>query len=69
MIEPDLTFVDRAVEQIGRRRDCLIPILQAIQGHYRYLPQEALERVCRLTDITPAAITGVSTFYLSLIHI
>ena len=26
--------------------EAVIPILQAIQAHYRYLPQEALERVC-----------------------
>src|SRR3990170_4879085 len=41
----DLSFVDRTVEDLGRGREVVIPILQAIQEHYRYLPQEALERV------------------------
>ena len=50
------------------RTEAVIPILQAIQTHYRYLPREAIERVCRLTDITPAAIVGVSTFYTQFRH-
>lgn len=68
MDEPDLSFVDRTVETLGRRPEAVIGILQAIQEHYRYLPQAALERVCRITDITPATITGVSTFYNQFRH-
>ena len=63
MSDLDLQFVDEAVRQIGRRPETVIPILQAIQEHYRYLPEEALERVCAITDITPARIEGVATFY------
>src|SRR5512137_1990919 len=59
----DLKFVDEAVEQIGRAPDAVIPMLQALQDHYGYLPEEALRRVCATTQITPAAISGVSTFY------
>jgi NADH-quinone oxidoreductase subunit F len=59
----DLTYVDEAVERIGRTPDAVIPILQAMQDHYGYLPEEALRRVCAATQITPAAISGVSTFY------
>jgi len=66
--ELDLSFVDRTVEDRGRGPEAVIPILQAIQEHYRYLPQEALERVCELTAITPAAIAGVSTFYTQFRH-
>ena len=59
----DLKYVDEAVERIGRAPDAVIPILQALQDHYGYLPEEALRRVCATTQITPAAISGVSTFY------
>ncbi len=59
----DLKFVDEAVGRIGRGPDAVIPILQAIQDYYGYLPEEALRRVCAVTKITPAAISGVSTFY------
>ena len=61
--ELDLSFVDELVAQFGRSREAAIPILQAIQSHYRYLPDEALRRVCELTEITPAQIAGTSTFY------
>jgi len=64
----DLEYVDRIVERLGRKPDAVIPILQAIQQQYRYLPREALERVCQLTEITPAAITGVATFYTQFRH-
>lgn len=59
----DLQFIDEAVRRYGRTRDAVIPILQAIQDQYGYLPKEGLERVCKLTEITPASITGVSSFY------
>ena len=68
MPDVDLSPVDEIVERIGRGRDAVIPILQAIQSHYRYVPREAMERVCTLTDITPAAIVGVSTFYTQCRH-
>jgi NADH:ubiquinone oxidoreductase subunit E len=59
----DTRFVDELVARHGRGKEAAIPILQAIQTHYRYLPDEALRRVCELTDITPAEISGTSTFY------
>ena len=59
----DLSFVDTAIAQHGRTRESAIPLLQAIQTHYRYLPDEALRRVCELTDVTPAQIAGTSSFY------
>jgi len=59
----DLTFVDQAVSQHGRTKESAIPLLQAVQNHYRYLPDDALRRVCELTAITPAEIAGTSSFY------
>jgi NADH:ubiquinone oxidoreductase subunit E len=59
----DLSFVDELVRRQGRGKEAAIPILQAIQAHYRYLPDEALTRVCQLTEISPEQIAGVSSFY------
>lgn len=61
--EIDLDEIDRMVELIGTGPDAVIPILQAIQARYRYLPSEAMERVCARTSITPASIEGVASFY------
>jgi NADH-quinone oxidoreductase subunit F len=67
-IDIDLDFVAQTIERLGRRGEMVIPILQAIQSHYRFLPPEAIRRVCALTEITPAEITGVSTFYTQFRH-
>lgn len=63
MNSSDLHIVDKIVAEKGRERKSLIPILQAIQKAYNYLPEEALKRVNELTDITPAEIIGVAGFY------
>jgi NADH-quinone oxidoreductase subunit F len=68
MDQLDLTFVEQAVARIGTEKEKVLEILQALQGHFGYLPREALERVCELTDITPASIVGVSTFYNQFRH-
>jgi len=59
----DLGFIDEIVEEFGTGRESAIPILQAIQTHYRYLPDEALARVCERTEISAAQIAGTSSFY------
>jgi len=61
--EIDLSFVGQVVEIEGQSRDAAIAILRGIQGHYGYLPDEALRRVCELTEITPSQIAGTSSFY------
>ena len=64
----DLSEVDVIVSRIGRRPEDLIPLLQAIQKRFNYLPAAALERLCAITAITPDAVTGVSTFYSQFRH-
>src|SRR5579859_758242 len=59
----DLAYVEETVARVGSTPDAVIPILQAIQDRYGYLPEVALRRVCDQTQITPAALTGVSSFY------
>jgi NADH-quinone oxidoreductase subunit F len=59
----DLKYVDEVVARLGRKPDAVIPVLQALQDHYGYLPEEAVRHVCATTQITPAALSGVSTFY------
>jgi NADH:ubiquinone oxidoreductase subunit E len=60
---PDLSFVDQAVALHGRSKEAAIPLLQALQQHYRYLPGDALRRLCEITEITPAEIAGTASFY------
>ena len=66
--DDDLVFIGSIVEEIGRGSESVIPILQAIQDRYRYLPESILQHVCEITEITPSQITGVSTFYSQFRH-
>ncbi|WP_218972257.1 NAD(P)H-dependent oxidoreductase subunit E [Labilibaculum filiforme] len=67
-MEKMIDFVDEVLGEIGKEPDKVIPILQAIQGKYNYLPEPALKRVCEITPITEAQITGISTFYSQFRH-
>jgi NADH-quinone oxidoreductase subunit E len=51
------------VDQNGRNAARLIPILQAVQAEYRYLPEEILAFVATSLGISPARVFGVATFY------
>ena len=41
----------------------MIPILQAVQLEYQYLPEEVLTFVATSLDLPPARVFGVATFY------
>ncbi|NIM14274.1 MAG: 4Fe-4S dicluster domain-containing protein [Candidatus Aminicenantes bacterium] len=60
--------VDRIVAETGASPGDVIPLLHAVQKKFNYLPEIALRRICEITDITPAAITGISTFYPQFRH-
>ncbi len=62
-MEVDLRDIDGIVNQLGSEQKAVIPVLQAIQERYNYLPEEALRRVCEISDITPAQLVGVASFY------
>ena len=55
--------VDRMVAEIGGSPGDVIPLLHALQRKFNYLPESALRRICEITEITPAAVTGISTFF------
>jgi NADH:ubiquinone oxidoreductase subunit F (NADH-binding)/NADH:ubiquinone oxidoreductase subunit E/NAD-dependent dihydropyrimidine dehydrogenase PreA subunit len=59
----DILEVDRIVAEIGRDAASVIPILQAVQKEFKYLPDAALRRVCEISEITPAQIEGVASFF------
>lgn len=62
-MEEQYKEIEQIVEELGHDQSAVIPVLQAIQAKYNYLPEEALRRVCEISDITPAMITGVASFY------
>ncbi|MEI6677254.1 MAG: NAD(P)H-dependent oxidoreductase subunit E [Mariniphaga sp.] len=59
----DLKKIDSIIAEKGSGKQSLIPILQAVQREFNYLPEEALRRVSETTAIKPAEIIGVASFY------
>lgn len=55
--------IDNIIQEKGSEKKNLIPILQAIQHEYNYLPEEALKYLSEKTAITPSEIVSVASFY------
>jgi NADH-quinone oxidoreductase subunit F len=63
MEEQRYTAIDEILKgKEGSQKD-VIPILQAIQNQYHYLPDDILKRVCERSRITPSMLMGVASFY------
>jgi NADH-quinone oxidoreductase subunit F len=60
---------DTIIGRIGTSRATIIPLLQALQAEFNYLPQEAVERIYEQTEINRAQLISVSTFYSQFRHI
>ncbi|WP_319590949.1 NAD(P)H-dependent oxidoreductase subunit E [uncultured Draconibacterium sp.] len=56
-------YIDQLIQEKGVTKKSLIPILQAIQKEYNYLPEEILRLVADKTEISLAEIIGVASFY------
>ena len=61
--------VDAIIERVGTSRRIIIPLLQALQAEFSYLPSDALQRVYERTEIDRAQMISVSTFYAQFRHI
>ncbi len=59
----ELGEIDAILQETGSGPEAAIPILQAIQEKFRFLPMEALEHVCATTNISSTELYGVATFY------
>jgi NADH:ubiquinone oxidoreductase subunit E len=55
--------IEEIVGEYGAKPTALIMILQDVQKHYRYLPEEALRAVAKSMKLPLAQIYGVATFY------
>jgi NADH-quinone oxidoreductase subunit E len=51
------------LDLFDRKPSKIIPILQAVQEEYRYLPEEIMTFVATSLGISPAKVFGIATFY------
>ncbi len=68
LAQPDLSGLGGLLDSLAPEpatpvNSILIPVLQAVQERYGWLPREALERVSRRFRIPLSRIYGVVTFY------
>lgn len=55
--------VDGMIQRIGTGPEMAIPLLQAVQEEFRYVPMEAIEHIAAKTEMTETKLYGVATFY------
>ena len=63
MTEIDLQAVEQIVADVGADASHALPLLQALQAKFGYLPAEAVERLNELTDSSAANLWSIATFY------
>jgi NADH:ubiquinone oxidoreductase subunit E len=59
----DFQQVDRILQTVGTSAEMAIPVLQAIQEEFRYVPTSAIEFIAARSEMTEAQLYGVATFY------
>ena len=59
----DLSLLDSLIAKYKNKKGNLIPILQGTQEIYRYIPQEAFEKISKDTGHSLSDLYGVATFY------
>lgn len=57
------TSLDPVLSAFERRPDSLIPLLQAVQERFGYLPPESLATVARHARVPRSRVYGVASFY------
>lgn len=56
-------IIESVIEQFEGKEGILIPLLQQVQNKLGYLSNDSVREIAARTDITPAEIYGVITFY------
>ena len=59
----DFSIVDKILETNGCKQQSIISVLQDIQEHYRYLPQEIFPYLAEKMSMSEASIYSIATFY------
>ena len=62
-MEVDLSDTRKIIQQYGKKKGVLIPLLQDIQAIYGYVPKESVELIAKELAIYPVEIYGILTFY------
>jgi NADH:ubiquinone oxidoreductase subunit E len=59
----DFAAVDAIIAKYGTDSTKAIPVLQAVQEEFRYVPLEVITYIAETTEMTESQLYGVVTFY------
>lgn len=62
----DLARIERLVDGYGKQKWALIPLLQAIQSEFGYIPPQSIPIIARGLGLFASQVQGVITFYAQL---
>lgn len=61
--EIDLAAANQVIDKYLDMKGALMPVLQAIQEHYGYIPEPCVHLTAERLNVYPSQIYGVLTFY------
>jgi NADH:ubiquinone oxidoreductase subunit E len=62
----EFLFVKKLVDEYGKNREALMPILQTVIEKKRFLSEAMMNEIANQLDISPAQVYGTATFYTFL---
>ena len=61
-----VNLINDAVKKYGKKRENLLPVLQAVVREEKYLTEQAMIEIARALDISSAEVYGTASFYTFL---
>jgi NADH-quinone oxidoreductase E subunit len=62
-MNPIKSLIKDMTEKYGKKRESLLPIMQAVVEHEKYLSEYSMIEIARQVDIPAAEVYGTATFY------
>jgi NADH:ubiquinone oxidoreductase subunit E len=67
-MDTSTTLIKNLADQYGRSRNNLLPILQSVVEHEKYLSELSMITIAKELDISASEVYGTATFYSFLEH-
>jgi NADH-quinone oxidoreductase subunit E len=62
-VEVDLSGAQEIIDKYRGKKGVIVPLLQDLQKHYRYVPGPTIDLIAEELGIPPASTYGLLTFY------
>jgi NADH-quinone oxidoreductase subunit E len=55
--------LNKVFSRFNRKKGELIPVLQAVQDEFGYLPKDTMKKIAKFTRVSESKVYGVASFY------